>query len=134
MEKEKLVYVAACRFYQSKQAEEHRRFKEAGALILKSKTLISESQPEKQISKDLKSKLSKLIQSNAATIQAAILLPQETHAIKGNIPRIFFDKRLAVFLNHFYDRKKQPYTMIKKRNFCFSPKENPYFDHFKKSI
>lgn len=82
METEKLVYVAACRFYQSKQAQEHRKFKEAGALILKSKNLISESKPEKEISIQLKSKLNQLIQSNAATIQAAILLPQASQTLK----------------------------------------------------
>ena len=83
MEKEKLVYVAACRYYQSKQAQEHRKFKEAGALILKSKTLIDESKPGKAIGIELKSTLTQLIQSNSATIQAAILLPQGTQTMKG---------------------------------------------------
>jgi len=88
MEAEKLVYVAACRFYQSKQAQEHRKFKEAGALILKSKNLISESKPEKEISIQLKSKLNQLIQSNAATIQAAILLPQASQTLKGEYQKL----------------------------------------------
>jgi len=83
MENEKLVYVGACRFYQSKQAQEHRKLKEAGALILRSKKLLEQAKPAKAMSIELKTSLSQMIQSSAATIQAAILLPQASQTTKG---------------------------------------------------
>jgi len=84
LENERVVYVAACRYYQSRQAQEVRKFTEAGALILKSKNLLAEAKPTKEISIELKNDLIQLVRSQAATIQAAILLPQATPTIKEN--------------------------------------------------
>ena len=83
LENERVVYVAACRYYQSRQAQEVRKFTEAGALILKSKNLLADAKPTKEISITLKNDLTQLVRSQSATIQAAILLPQATPTVKG---------------------------------------------------
>lgn len=102
MESEKMVYIAACRYYQSRQAQESRKYKEAGALILKSKSLLAAATPEKTGSKILKEKLTKLIQSNAASIQASILLPQGSTTTKeSGLEKDALFKRLTEYGSKF---------------------------------
>jgi len=76
IENDKMVFAAACRYYQSKQALEIGKVKEAGVLSLKASELISAVNPTNQHCKKLSAKMGQLIQSNSALIQAAILLPQ----------------------------------------------------------
>ena len=76
IENNKMVFAAACPYYQSKQALEIGKVKEAGVLSLKASELISTVNPTNENCKKLSAKMGQLIQSNSALIQAAILLPQ----------------------------------------------------------
>ena len=71
-----MIFTAACRYYQAKQAAEIGKMKEAGVLVLKAKQLINSANPVNQICREMHESIGKLVQSTGASIQAAILLPK----------------------------------------------------------
>ena len=75
-EQNKMIFTAACRYYQAKQAAEIGKMKEAGVLVLKAKQLINSANPVNQICREMHESIGKLVQSTGASIQAAILLPK----------------------------------------------------------
>jgi len=81
LDSEKNSYLAACRYYQSQQAHETGKLKEAGALILKARQLLEKSEPKRETTKTLHSTISSQVQSSSSSIQAALVLPA-TQSIK----------------------------------------------------
>merc|ERR1712123_529978 len=99
-EHNKMVFTAACRFYQAKQAAEIGKMKEAGVLVLKAKQLIGAASPKNDICIEMHQSIGKLVQSTGASIQAAILLPKADNSqlkTKKNVEGAQLQRKLVDF-------------------------------------